>query len=309
VAEHDETRQVSRRTFLFELAAMGVGTSVLASCASGAASAGTAAGASTASGIRAAGVNANMIGIQMYTVRDQLQTDFEGTVEKIAKIGYKNLEFAGYNNRTPEQVRALLDRVGAVSRSSHIGAQLLRQDAAAQIKAAKTIGQGYITIPSYNFGKDLAGWRKGVAEFNQWGAMCRDAGIKLAYHNHNREFAPLEGTSGYDVLVKETDPKLVDFELDLYWARFADQDPLALFAKYPGRFAMWHVKDMVDPQGTKAMTAVGQGTIDFPKIFAQASKSGMRYFFVEHDSAAQYPGGSLASLQTSVTNLKRMLSA
>ena len=308
MAEHDETKQVSRRTFLFELAAMGVGTSVLASCASSAAGAGTAVGASAASGIRAAGVNANMIGIQMYTVRDQLQADFEGTVEKIAKIGYKNLEFAGYNNRTPEQVRALLDRVGAVSRSSHIGAQLLRQDAAAQIKAAKTIGQEYITLPSYNFGKEgLAGWRKAVAEFNQWGAMCRDAGLKLAYHNHNFEFAPLEGTSGYDVLVQETDPKLVDFELDLYWARFADQDPLALFAKYPGRFAMWHVKDMVVNGTQKGMSPVGKGTIDFKSIFAHARQSGMKYFFVEHDSAAQYPGGSLASAQASYDYLHQLL--
>ena len=300
MAEHDETREVSRRTFLFELAAMGIGTSVLASCARAASG-----GVSTASG---GGANANMIGIQMYTVRDQLQTDFEGTVEKIARIGYRNLEFAGYYNRTPEQVRALLDKVGAVSRSSHIGAPLLRQDAAGQIKAAKTIGQDYITLPSYNFGNEgLAGWRKGVAEFNQWGRMCRDAGLKLAYHNHNREFAPLEGTSGYDVLVQETDPKLVDFELDLYWAKFADQDPLALFAKYPGRFAMWHVKDMVVTGTQKGMSPVGKGTIDFKSIFAHARQSGMKYFFVEHDTAAQYPGGSLASAQASYEYLHQLL--
>jgi len=305
VAEHDETRQVSRRTFLFELAAMGVGTSVLASCAGSGSTAGVGTAARASTG---AGANANMIGIQLYTVRDQLQADFEGTVTKIAQIGYRNLEFAGYYNRTPEQVRALLDKIGAVSRSSHIGAPLLRQDAAGQIKAAKTIGQEYITLPSYNFGNEgLAGWRKGVAEFNQWGAMCRDAGLKLAYHNHNREFAPLEGTSGYDVLVQETDPKLVDFELDLYWAKFADQDPLALFAKYPGRFAMWHVKDLQVTGGTKGMTPVGLGSLDFKNYFAHARESGMKHFFVEHDTAANYPGGSLASVQASFSNLHGML--
>ena len=304
MAEHEESRQVNRRAFLFELAALGVGTSVLASCAKAAGGMSTAAGAMS----NAAGANANMIGIQMYTVRDQLQADFEGTVEKIAKIGYRNLEFAGYYNRTPEQVRALLDRLQIVSRSSHIGAQLMRQDAAAQIKSAKTIGQDYITLPSFNFGKEgLAGWRKAVAEFNQWGAMCRDAGLRLAYHNHNFEFAPLEGTTGYDVLVKETDPKLVDFELDLYWARFADQDPLALFAKYPGRFAMWHVKDMTVTGTQKGMTPVGKGTIDFKSIFAHAQQSGMKYFFVEHDTAAQYPGGSLASAQASYEYLRQLL--
>jgi sugar phosphate isomerase/epimerase len=308
VAEHDESRQVSRRTFLFELAAMGVGTGVLASCAGATGGTSAAAGAMSTAAGAGGGANANMIGIQMYTVRDQLQADFDGTVEKIARIGYKNLEFAGYYNRTPEQVRALLDRLQIVSRSSHIGAPLMRTDAAGQIKAAKTIGQEYITLPSFNFGKEgLVGWRKAVAEFNQWGAMCRDAGLRLAYHNHNFEFASLEGTTGYDVLVKETDPKLVDFELDLYWARFADQDPLALFAKYPGRFAMWHVKDMAITGTQKGMTPVGKGTIDFKSIFANARQSGMKYFFVEHDSAAQYPGGSLASAQASYEYLRQLL--
>ena len=306
MAEHDERREVSRRTFLFELAAMGVGTSVLASCAG----AGAGTGAAAASSSTAAGANANMIGLQMYTVRDQLTKDFDATVEQIAKIGYRNLEFAGYYNRTPEQVRALLDRVGAVSRSAHIGAQLMRQDAAAQIRSAKTIGQEYITLPSYNWGREgLAGWRKGIAEFNTWGAMCRDAGLKLAYHNHANEFAPLEGTTGYDVLLKEADPALVDFELDLYWAKFADQDPVALFAKYPGRFTMWHVKDMSVTGTQKGMTPVGKGTMDFKAIFANARQSGMKYFFVEHDTAGQYPGGSLASVQASYDYLRQLLAA
>ena len=300
MSEHDERRELSRRSFLFELAALTASGSLLASCAS----AGTSASASPS---RSAATSPNMIGLQLYTVRDQLQTDFDGTLSKIALIGYKNMEFAGYYNRTPEQVRATLDRLQLVSTSSHIGAPLMRQDAAAQIKSAKTIGQDYITIPSYQFGKDLAGWRKGVAEFNQWGAMCRDAGLKLAYHNHNFEFAPLEGTTGYEILQNEVDPKLVDFELDLYWARFADQDPLALFAKHPGRFAMWHVKDMVVADDKKGMSPVGKGTIDFKAYFADAQQAGLKHFFVEHDSAAQYPGGSLASVQASYQYLHQLL--
>jgi sugar phosphate isomerase/epimerase len=295
VGEHEEKRELSRRTFLFQLAAVSVGGSLLASCAR--------AGATGRSA-----TSPNMIGLQLYTVRDLLEKDFEGTIERVAQIGYKNLEFAGYYNHTPEQVRALLDRLQLVSTSSHIGSQLMRQDAAAQIRAAKTIGQDYITIPSYNFGREgAAGWRKGVAEFNQWGAMCRDAGIKLAYHNHAAEFAPLEGTTGYDILLREVDPKLVDFELDLYWARYADQDPLALFAKYPGRFAMWHVKDMMLTGTTKGMAPVGKGTLDFKTIFAHAGESGLKHFFVEHDNAAAGPGGSLASIQTSIEYLRKLL--
>jgi sugar phosphate isomerase/epimerase len=301
VSEPDEKKELNRRTFLFQLAAMSASGSLLASCAR------AGVGTSTVAAATRSATSPNFIGLQLYTVRDQLQADFEGTLAKVAQIGYKNMEFAGYYNRTPEQVRATLDKLNLVSTSSHIGAPLLRQDAAGQIKAAKTIGQDYITIPSYQFGKDAAGWRKGVAEFNQWGTMCRDAGLKLAYHNHNFEFAPLDGTTGYDILQNEVDPKLVDFELDLYWAKFAGQDPLALFAKHPGRFTMWHVKDMVITDDKKGMSPVGKGTIDFKSYFAHAQQSGLQHFFVEHDSAAQYPGGSLASIEASYQYLHQLL--
>ncbi len=290
-----ETREVNRRTFLFQLAAVGAGTGLLSSCAGM-----FGRGGATASG-------SNMIGLQLYTVRDLLEKDFEGTIEKVAAIGYKNMEFAGYYNRTPEQVRALLDRLNIVSTSSHIGAQLMRQDAALQIRTAKTIGQDYITIPSYNFARDggIDAWKKGAAEFNQWGAQCKAAGLKLAYHNHNMEFGAVPGgPTGYDVLMRETDPSLVDFEMDLYWTAFADRDPLALFAQYPGRFAMWHVKDLLLTNGAKGMAPVGRGTLHFKDYFAHASQAGMKHFFVEHDTAAAYPGGSLASIQASYDNLK-----
>ena len=295
MAKHDEMNEVNRRTFLFELAAIGLGTGLMSAC-------------SSAMMRGAAGSNANMIGLQLYTVRDLMEKDFEGTLEKVAQIGYTNVEFAGYYNRTPAQVRAILERFKLMSTSSHIGAQLMRQDAALQIQAARTIGQDYITIPSYPFGRDgIASWKAGAAEFNKWGAMCRDAGLKLAYHNHNAEFATVEGgPTGYDVLMRETEPALVDFELDLYWTAFAEQDPLALFAKYPGRFAMWHVKDLQMSAGKKEMAPVGRGTLDFKAMFARADQSGMKHFFVEHDNAAT-TGGSLQSIQTSYTYLKQIV--
>ena len=299
--ERNETRDIGRRTFLFELAAIGVGTNVVGACAR------AGSGSSASRGIAFA--RTHQIGLQLYTVRDLLTKDFEGTLERVAQIGYTNLEFAGYYNRTPEQVRAILDRLQLVSTSSHIGAQLMRQDAAAQIRSAKVIGHDYITIPSYPFARDggLATWTQGAAEFNQWGALCRDAGVRLAYHNHAAEFAKLEGgPTGYDVLMRDTDPALVDFELDLYWTAFADQDPLALFAKYPGRFAMWHVKDLLLTQGAKSMVPVGRGTLDFKTMFAHAGEAGMKHFFVEHDNAAT-TGGSITSVQTSFDNLRELL--
>ena len=243
-------------------------------------------------------------------MRDLLERDFEGTLERVRQIGYTSVEFAGYYNRSPEQVRAILDRLELVSPSAHIGAQLMRQDAAAQIRSAKVIGQEYVTLPSYPFarGGGVEAWKQGAAEITRWATLCRDAGIRLAYHNHAAEFAPVEGgPSGYDILMRETDPALVDFELDLYWASFADQNPIALFAQYPRRFAMWHVKDMQVSQGTKSMTAVGLGALDFKTMFAHAREAGMKHFFVEQDNAASFPGGSLAGIETSYTNLRLLL--
>jgi sugar phosphate isomerase/epimerase len=250
------------------------------------------------------------IGVQLYSVRDLLQRDFEGTIEQVARIGYKEVEFAGYYNRTPEQVRSLLDRLELRSPSSHIGANLLRQGMSAQIALAKTIGHRYITLPSYSVsrtGPPVDRWKAAAAEFNTWGAACRDAGLRLAYHNHSAEFQPIEGArSGMEVLLAETNPSLVDFQLDIFWAVAAGRDALQLFAEHRGRFTMWHVKDMLDPQGAKTMKPVGQGAIDFGRIFARAADSGMQHFFVEDDNAAAN-GGSLVSIQASFDHLSRLL--
>jgi sugar phosphate isomerase/epimerase len=250
------------------------------------------------------------IGVQLYTVRDLLQQDFEGTIERVARIGYKEVEFAGYYNRPPEQVRALLDRLGITAPSSHIAANLLRRDMAGQIALAKTIGHRYITMPSYpvsRTGTRLEAWKAAAAEFNGWGAACRDAGLRFAYHNHNAELSPIDGAkSGFHVLLAETDPALVDFQLDIYWSTHAGVDAIELIGQNRGRFTMWHVKDMLDPLGAKTMKPVGQGAIDFARIFTKAADSGLRHFFVEDDSPASN-GGSLASIQASFDHLRRLL--
>jgi sugar phosphate isomerase/epimerase len=250
------------------------------------------------------------IGLQLYTVRDLLQEDFEGTIERVAKIGYRELEFAGYYGRSPQQVRALLDRLGLKSPSAHIGTEALRSDLSGQIAAARTIGHDWITLPSYpvaRTGARLEAWQRAAEEFNRFGQACHDHGLRFAYHNHAWEFQPTEdGRTGYDVLVTETDPALVDFELDLYWAVHGGHHPLQLFRRYPGRFTMWHVKDIRDPQETKEMTPVGQGEMDFAAIFASAEQSGMQHFFVEHDNAATTIG-SLASIEASFRYLNALL--
>lgn len=268
----------------------------------------------------------NRIGVQLYTLRDQMQAGFESTIEKVAQIGYKEVEFAGYFERTPEQVRQLLDRLGLRAPSTHIGLEALRNNLDAQLQTALTIGHTYITIPAIMgaFTGQLTAddWHRYAEEFNQIGKACQDRGLHLAYHNHHFEFVPAgPDQTGLDVLVSETDPALVSFEMDLMWTVLAEQDPLALFAKYPGRFVMWHVKDLKEIAAARAaskqggmagfrgvldrLAAVGEGEIDFPRIFAQAEQSGLKHFFVENDA----PKDGLANVQTNFGNLSQMLTS
>jgi sugar phosphate isomerase/epimerase len=317
-----------RRTFIKTVAASGAAIGALG-CASGAAGTGAAPVARSASSGAPSGA-AGRIGVQLYSVRDRLEKDFVGTLEGVAKIGFKEVEFAGYYNHSPEEVRALLDRLGLRAPSSHIMLDAIAKDIPGQVKSAKTIGHEYITVPALL--QPLMGkvtddfWSKTAAEFNRIAKALKDEGLGFAYHNHNFEFVKLaDGRTGYDVLVAETDPALVSFELDLLWATLAGQDPVAMFAKNPGRFVMWHVKDVkgVDAARTLAMStegsamqklqnlsaslaAVGTGDIDFRRIFAVASTSGMRHFFVENDAAPQ-TASSLADIETSYRNLRQML--
>jgi sugar phosphate isomerase/epimerase len=271
------------------------------------------------------------IGVQLYTVRDQMEKDFTGTLERVAQIGFKEVEFAGYYNHSAADVRSLIDRLGLTAPSSHIGLDVLQKDLAGQIQIARTIGHEFITIPALMeafSGKptDADFWQRTAAEFNRIAKALQPEGIGFAYHNHSFEFVPLgDGRTGYDILLAQTDPALVKFELDLLWATFAGQDPVAMFRKSPGRFVMWHVKDLRGVQearqaaaaaGSNVMqqmgaampriTAVGTGDIDFRRIFAEASTAGLRHFFVENDAAPNTPS-SLGDIQTSFQNLKRLL--
>ena len=320
-----------RRTFLKAVGASGAAFAAVACASAATASSGA---PSTAARSASAGVPSGLggrIGVQLYSVRDRLEKDFVGTLEGVAKIGFKEVEFAGYYNHSPEDVRSLLDRLGLRSPSSHIMLDAIAKDIPGQVKSAKTIGHEYITVPALIpplMGKVAPDfWSKTAAEFNRVAKALKAEGLGFAYHNHNFEFEKLpDGRTGYDVLLTETDPALVQFELDLLWATIAGQDPVAMFAKNPGRFVMWHVKDVkgVDAAHTLAMSttegspmqrlqklagslaAVGTGDIDFRRIFAAAGTSGMRHFFVENDSAPQ-TASSLADIETSYKNLRQML--
>lgn len=241
------------------------------------------------------------IGVQLYTVRDLMQQDFEGTLARVAQIGYRQVEFAGYFGRTPEQVRAVLDQNGLTAPSAHLPIETLDQGWDAALDAAKTIGHRYLVVAwvPQERRPTLAAWRQVGALFNRAGATAAEAGIGFAFHNHDYEFVPMEGKLPYDVLLDATDPAKVSMEMDLYWITKGGGDPLAYFARYPGRFPMVHVKDMAADQ---SMVDVGAGTIDWAKIFRHHRQAGIEYYFVEHDQ----PKDPFASITASYRYLRHL---
>ena len=238
------------------------------------------------------------IGLQLYTVRDLMKQDFDGTLAKVAAIGYKEVEFAGYFDHSPKDVRAAVDRRGLTAPSAHIDYKSLGEKFPEVIEAAKVVGHEYLVNPwiEEEIRKQPDGWKHAAETFNRAGEACKKAGIQFAYHNHWFEFLPVNGKLPYDLLLTECDPNLVKMELDLCWITVGGQDPLKYFDRYPGRFPLVHVKDVkrVPPvaaggaqdfgSSMKDMTEVGSGIIDWKKIFAQSDKAGIKHYFVEHDN-------------------------
>jgi sugar phosphate isomerase/epimerase len=243
------------------------------------------------------------VGLQLYTVRDLMKADLPGTLRKVAQIGYKEVEFAGYFGRTPAQIRALLKQNGLTSPSTHIPLEILEKDSVRAFADAKAIGHQWVTVPYLpeERRKTADDWKKIAALLNQLAPQAKSAGLRLAYHNHDFEIRPTGGIRGYDVLLSETDPSLVDFEMDLYWVVFGGGDPLDFFNRYPKRFKLAHVKDSAGPPDNR-MVDVGQGKIDFRTIFAQSEKAGFKHYFVEHDQ----PADPIATIRNSYNFLHRL---
>ncbi len=231
-----------------------------------------------------------VIGLQLYTVRDKIQKDLKSTLEKVAQIGYNSAEAAGYNMKDStfygmeiKPFTSLLNDLGMPLNSSHTVFEL---DAAEKVIGdAAAAGAKYIIYPFLDakFRTNLDGWKATAEKFNKMGAIAKKNGIIFGYHNHAFEFEKMDGQIPYDILLKETDPDLVTFEMDLYWVTRGGQSPIDYFKKYPGRFQLWHVKDMVKTDDM-FFAPVGTGRMDFASIFAEKKTAGMKYFFVEQDS-------------------------
>jgi sugar phosphate isomerase/epimerase len=248
------------------------------------------------------------IGLQLYTLRDLISKDLKGTLGKIAETGYTWLEAAGYNdgkfyNLRPSEFRKITEDYGLKVISSHTA---FTPDKIQQVvEAHLELGVYYVVYPWMSMVEKpiLDDYLKAAALMNELGELCSRSGLKFGYHNHDFEFVKIGDTTGFDILVTETKDKYVCFEADLYWMKYAGVDPVDYFRKYPGRFELWHVKDM-DDSPDRSFAPVGSGIIDFKNIFGYKDISGMSYFFVEQDNCK---GDPLESIATSFKNLSQIL--
>ncbi len=257
------------------------------------------------------------IGLQLYTVRDAMAKDVAGTLAKVAQIGYNSVE-AGYGDGKfygldGKAFGALLKQNNLVMPSCHYQLGEASADAKGTIlngwdKAvddAAAVGLKYMVCawlaPTERGSLDH--YKKLAEDFNKAGETCKKAGIQFCYHNHDFEFIQEDGKYPYETLLDNSDKNLVKMEIDLYWLTKANQDPIALIDKHPGRFPLWHVKDM-DKTEKRNFTEVGNGIIDFKKIFTKSDKAGLKYFFVEQDIC---PGSPFDSITQSITYIKKNL--
>jgi sugar phosphate isomerase/epimerase len=239
------------------------------------------------------------VGVQLYSVRGLMEKDFEGTLAKVAAIGYREVEFAGLFDHSPQDVRTMLDRNGLTASSSHVPYKTIEGDWPKALEEAHTLGQSYIVCPFIDENmRTPDGWKRIIETFNRAGEASKKAGIQFAYHNHDWEFKADKGQMPYDILLENTEPNLVKMEMDLFWITKSKHDPFTYFNRYPGRFPLVHVKDM---KKDGEMTEVGSGTIDFKKIFADG-KAGIQHYFVEHDE----PKDPLQSIKASYEYLNQL---
>jgi len=270
--QHNDVSATSRRNFL-KLSALG------------AAVLGSAGFAFSQSALASPGKKAG-IGLQLYTVRDLMAQNVASTLQLVAAVGYTELEFAGYFNQPVASLKKILDGEGLTAPSCHVPLEALQSNLGLVIEQAKTLGHHYVVLPyltTEQRGTDISRYQQLAEQLNKFGEQCRAAGLQMVYHNHDFEFQPVSGQVPYDVLLKETDADLVKMELDLYWTVKAGLDPLQLFAKHPGRFPLWHVKDMGK---AGELADVGTGTIDFKRIFEKAEQAGLKHHFIEHDESS-----------------------
>ena len=244
------------------------------------------------------------VGLQLYTIRDVMKDDAEGTLRRVAEIGYKEVEFAGYHGREPAEIRRILDSLSLTAPAGHCSVSDLEERWSSTVESAHLLGHRYLVVASLPLGKEARpdDYRRYAARLNALGSQCRKEDLAVGFHNHDAEFRPIGGLLPYDIILEETDPDLVTMELDLYWIVKAGHDPFGYFRKHTDRFSLLHVKDMEKgPPGET--TEVGNGSIDFASLF-RASYPAVKHYFVEQEHFTASPMTSVEKSWNYLANLE-----
>jgi sugar phosphate isomerase/epimerase len=275
------------------------------------------------------------IGLELYTVANEMAADFDGTLARIAAIGYRHVEVSGYYGHTAKELRTACDRHGLACRSMHAQGQPVRApgdatftDMSRLIDDAKTLGVQHVVLPIPPLRIDFRGnsltmnsfmdavrsltlddWKACAALLNEKGEQLARAGLRIAYHNHNIEFKPVGDTTPYEILMQETHPTIVSFEVDVGWVASAGLDPIALLRRHRGRFQLMHVKDQ--KSSTKANYTIqtdpadiGAGMLDWAMLLPAAYEAGVRNFMVEQEPP--YPAGGLVAAENGYRFLSQL---
>lgn len=239
------------------------------------------------------------VGLQLYTVREPLSRDFRGTLERVAAIGYREVEFAGYHGRSAEEAGRTARELGLDPVSAHVPLSAILDRPEALLDASEAAGHRHLVLAWVDEARrrTLDDWRRLAEALSGFGERCGARGFGFAYHNHAYEFEAVEGRVPYEVLVQESDPDLVGLQLDFYWLKAAGRDPLASIRRFGSRVASCHVKDMGE---RGRMVDVGAGVVDWTPILGEARGAGVEHFFVEHDR----PEDPLASARAGYEHLQ-----
>lgn len=249
-------------------------------------------------------MNEDKIALQLYTVREHTSRDMLGTLARIADQGYRAVEFAGFGGVPVPDLRAALDDLNIRAVAAHTPLDDLQADTGRVLADLQALGCSYAVLPYLGEERrqDVKQIRELAEMMNRTGKLYREAGLGLAYHNHAFEFAPLDGTTIFDILVEETDPELVAFELDVYWVRYGGVDPIAMLRRLSGRVPLVHIKDMA-AGNDRADAPVGEGIIEWREVLEACRAAGTEWYIVEQDN----PTEPLADVERSLHNLRKLM--
>jgi sugar phosphate isomerase/epimerase len=246
----------------------------------------------------------NVIAIQLYTVRSLAATDMLGTIRKIGKVGYKAVEFAGYGNSNPKEIRPVLDESGIKAVSAHVPVADFESRLDGVIDDLTTLGCEHAVVPWLPpERRTLEEFQTLVPKFNTWAARCKEAGLRFGYHNHDFEFTKTDsGQTIWELLTQETDPSLVNFQVDVGWVEYTSNSAVDAINKLKGRVPLLHMKELSLDKETPD-PPFGEGAVDWPPVIAASREAGTEWYIAEQDR----PNDPIVDATTSLRNLEKAL--